>query len=102
PASVFSHDLSGPLRSSLQRRAHLLEVNGFVAERQLQLTWAYSENLHRRTTVEALAQQYIEALDAIIAHCQSPNVGGYTPSDFHKAGLNQKDLDKLLSRLTKS
>ena len=46
-----------------------------------------------------LAEDYVEALSGIIAHCQSPDAGGYTPSDFPGAKLVQKDLDKFLSKL---
>jgi hypothetical protein len=35
-------------------------------------------------------------------HCLSPQAGGYTPSDFPKAKLKQKDLDKLVARLGKA
>ena len=38
----------------------------------------------------------IEALTELIAHCQSPEAGGYTPSDFPLAGLLQHQLDRLL------
>jgi non-ribosomal peptide synthase protein (TIGR01720 family) len=48
--------------------------------------------------VEALAQQFLEALRDIIRHCQSAQPG-YTPSDFPQARLDQKSLDKLLTRL---
>jgi len=63
------------------------------------LEWTYSENLHRRATIERLVQDFAEALRAIIAHCQSPEAGGVTPSDFPLAGLDQKKLDKVLAKL---
>jgi len=41
----------------------------------------YSEAVHRRP-IEDLAQRFVEALRSIIAHRQSPEAGGFTPSDF--------------------
>ena len=62
----------------------------------LQVQWSYSEAVHRRETIENLAQNYLAALVTIIRHCQSPEAGGYTPSDFPLARVSQSDLDKAL------
>jgi hypothetical protein len=43
-----------------------------------------------------LAHEYIEALEAIIAYCLSPEAGGYTPSDFPDIEFSQEGLDELL------
>ena len=59
----------------------------------------YSENIHRRATMEALANNYLAALRALILHCQSPEAGGYTPSDFPLARISQRDLDEVLTHL---
>jgi len=89
----------GADRSLRGKRSHLLEINGSIAGGRLRLEWTYSENLHRRATIERLVQDFAEALRAIIAHCQSPEAGGVTPSDFPLAGLDQKKLDKVLAKL---
>ena len=69
---------------------------------QLQLDWTYSKHLHRRDTIERLAQGFIEALRTLIMHCQSPDAGGYTPSDFPKMKLSQQELDELMTALGES
>jgi len=56
--------------------------------------------VHRRSTIEALAEGFIEALRSLIAHCLSPQAGGYTPSDFPLAKINQRQLDKIVSKFT--
>jgi non-ribosomal peptide synthase protein (TIGR01720 family) len=89
---------SGPTVSGRARRTHLLEVTGLVIDHRLHIDWTYSENLHRRATIESLAQGFIRALRALIAHCQSPDVGGYTPSDFPGARLSQEALDGFLAK----
>ncbi|MCP4657952.1 MAG: non-ribosomal peptide synthetase, partial [bacterium] len=63
------------------------------------LTWTYSENLHRRATIEILATGFLEALRGLIRHCLSPDAGGLTPSDFPEVGLRQRDLDQLLAQI---
>jgi len=82
--------------SPRDRRSHLLEINGFVNEGQLQLNCTYSDRLHQPATIARLTQQFVAALRSLIAHCQSPEAGGYTPSDFPLAKLNQQQLDRLL------
>jgi non-ribosomal peptide synthase protein (TIGR01720 family) len=69
----------GPERSNLGHRSHLLDINAIVVEGQLQLEWTYSENFHKRTTIESLAQDYACALRSLIAHCLSLCARGYTP-----------------------
>jgi non-ribosomal peptide synthase protein (TIGR01720 family) len=63
-------------------RRHLLEISASVTAGRLQLAWTYSRALHRRSTIEGLAAAFDEALRALIGHCQSPEAGAYTPSDF--------------------
>lgn len=89
----------GVSRSLQGNRRYLLDINGFVLGGQLQLEWTYSEQIHQRTTIERLAQGFVEALRSLITHCQSPEAGGYTPSDFQKAKVNQKDLDRLFAQI---
>jgi hypothetical protein len=58
--------------------------------------------IHKQSTIANLAQQYIEKLRSLIIHCQSPNAGGYTPSDFADFGWsqwNQTDLDTILTAI---
>jgi non-ribosomal peptide synthase protein (TIGR01720 family) len=98
PSSLFSfaQESSGLAQSLQDKRSHLLEINGMVSQGQLQLTWSYSQNLHSPSTIETLAQEYLAALRVLIAHCQSPDAGGFTPSDFPLAKLDQDELDAAL------
>jgi non-ribosomal peptide synthase protein (TIGR01720 family) len=102
-SSLFglTQESSGLARSLRGKRCHLLEINGLVREGQLLLNWSYSEEVHRRSTIEALAQSFLEALQAIITHCQSPEAGGYTPSDFSEAQLSQQELDQFLAKINR-
>src|SRR5205807_10406988 len=86
---------SGPPHSARGQRPHLLDINGFVAGGELQFDWAFSTAVHRRATAEALAQGFIAALRDLIAHCQSPEAGGFTASDFPLARLEAPALSLL-------
>jgi non-ribosomal peptide synthase protein (TIGR01720 family) len=92
----------GRSRSSLGKRKYLLEMIAGVVGGRLQVGVIYSEKIHKRETIEALATHYVDSLRSIIEHCLSPEAGGYTPSDFPKANFNQKELDELIEELTEA
>jgi non-ribosomal peptide synthase protein (TIGR01720 family) len=72
-----------------------LVAEGLVTEGQLRFEWTYSANLHRRSTVEGIANHYLGALRSLITHCLSPGAGGFTPSDFPLANLDTQQFNKL-------
>jgi amino acid adenylation domain-containing protein/non-ribosomal peptide synthase protein (TIGR01720 family) len=94
-----TNDSIGPRHSLLGNRRHLLEIRGIIVDGRLQFDWIYSSNIHRRKTIEQLANLYLEALKTLIAHCQSPTAGRYTPSDFPEADLSQQELNDLLEEI---
>lgn len=89
----------GPARSRQCQRSHLLSINGYIAGGRLQLDWEYSANFHRRHTIEKFADAFLTALGEIIRHCQSPEAGGYTPSDFPLANLDGEQFQRLSALL---
>jgi non-ribosomal peptide synthase protein (TIGR01720 family) len=101
PVSV-ARESFGSLSDLNERRLAVIDITGGVSEGQLQFSWIYSVNIHRRSTIENLAADFIASLRELIEHCQSPEAGGYTPSDFSKARLSQKKLDKFVRSLSQS
>jgi amino acid adenylation domain-containing protein/non-ribosomal peptide synthase protein (TIGR01720 family) len=95
----FASETLGWSLSPKAKRNYVLDIAGLVVESKLQMIWIYSENIHQRETIEHLANQYNSALKALIAHCQSPDAGGYTPTDFPLADLGQLELDELLDQI---
>jgi len=95
----LTRESAGPEHSPYGRRRYLLEIEGSISGEQLYVNWTYSENLHQRSVIESLARGFIQALQNLIAHCQTAEAGGYTPSDFPEAGLEQEELDDLLTQL---
>jgi len=92
----------GPEQSPRQPRSHTLEIEASVLGGQLELRWHYSPEWQRAATIERLADDYLAALQGLIAHCLSPDAGGYTPSDFVGSGLSQRELDELMIELDES
>jgi amino acid adenylation domain-containing protein/non-ribosomal peptide synthase protein (TIGR01720 family) len=92
----FAPEAVGPDQSPRAPRSHLLHFNGVVQQGQLQLHLGFSRNFHRRETVEALARQCCDALAELVEHCSSPAAGGYTPSDFPLAQIDQATLNRVL------
>jgi non-ribosomal peptide synthase protein (TIGR01720 family) len=101
PGSLFAPagEPSGRQQSPRQRRSYLLEVNGMVAAGRLRLVWSYSESLHDRETIQALAEGFLVNLRSLIAHSRSERAPVFTPSDFPEARISQRDLDTLLARV---
>jgi non-ribosomal peptide synthase protein (TIGR01720 family) len=95
----LASESSGLERSLVGNRRHLFDINGFVTGNCLKFHWTYSTAIHKEETVLSLAQNFVQALQEIISHCQSADAGGYTPSDFSKAKVSQKDLDFLLAKI---
>ncbi|MEH2220692.1 MAG: amino acid adenylation domain-containing protein [Nostoc sp.] len=95
----FAQENTGQGLSPLAKRSYLLDVVGSVVAGKLQMTWFYNRNVHRRATIEGLANEYNSVLRSLIAHCQSSEGGGYTPTDFPLVDLSQEDLDDLLSKI---
>jgi non-ribosomal peptide synthase protein (TIGR01720 family) len=83
-------------------RSHLLEIEAGVSDGQLHCGFHYSENIHRRGTIERLAEDYLAALRSVIAHCRAGGAKWASPSDFPEARLSQSELNKFLSMISGS
>src|SRR5437868_4022061 len=95
----FAPEGAGAWRSARATRAHLLEVNALVRDGRLAVQFGYATTRHDAATIERLARAYAAALRGIVAHCLAPDAGGYTPSDFPLAALDQPTLDRLFPPL---
>ncbi|MEG4517834.1 MULTISPECIES: amino acid adenylation domain-containing protein [unclassified Microcoleus] len=101
---ALSGESVGQTFSPEGNRSYLIEINGFVAGGQLRMDWTYSEEIHRTSTVENLAQKFAEALRSIALASQEPEAVGCTPSDFAEfkwSQWTQNDLEDILSAIGK-
>lgn len=94
-----AREAAGHERSPRARRVHLLQIDGKVEDGRLQLTWGYSEAVHRRDTIERVARECVEVLESLIDHCLSVEERGYTPSDFPLAGLDERQLNSVINKV---
>ena len=94
-------DSIAPERSLQGHLSYLLEINSLVLQGKLHVNWTYSQDIYHRNTIVNIAENFIESLKVLINRCQSQEtIGGFTPSDFPEAEINQQDLDKLISKIS--
>jgi len=89
----------GPVHSPINKREHLIDIISSVTNGQLRIEWIYSENYHKRETIQELADSYVRFLLEITTHCLSRESVVYTPSDFEDVDMDQEDLDAILDEL---
>ncbi len=92
---------SGPEQAPDEQRRHVLEVSAVVERGQLELVLRYSPELHAQASIERLLAGYLAALRALLAHTAAPDAGGFSPSDFPLANLDDEKLSKLSALLDK-
>ena len=90
---------TGPLQSERGRQRYALEVNAAVVRGMLMVRFTYNEQLHAAATIQRLSDDYMNALRDLVRHCQSPEAGAFTPSDFPLINLDQAELDLALSEI---
>ncbi len=83
-------------QSSQQRRSHLLEVNAFILNGQLQIEWGYSRNLSWEESMVLLADRCLDELERLLL---GPEVICYTPADFPHARLTEDELALVLKKV---
>ena len=74
---------------------YALEINGYVAARQLHFIWKHTSKL-TSSTIKKFILQFEKRLIQIVKHCAGQQEINYTPSDFAAASLDQEELDEIL------
>ena len=95
----IARDNSGPFHAPAGRRRYVLEVNGGVLGGRLQTTWVYSRNLHRRVTVEHLADDFQESLRQLIRDGRARRAELPLPVDVSRIPLSLQQMDLLAEML---
>jgi non-ribosomal peptide synthase protein (TIGR01720 family) len=90
----------GPDHSLRGVRRYVLDIIGVVVTGRLHVEWIYSANLYQRTTIEDLAQDFLETLRSLIAYCQSSEVQ-HTPSELAAFGWSPHDLEAITAEIGK-
>ncbi len=66
----FANETTGNNVSLKGKRPYLIDINGAITKGKLSLNWSYSGDCYLTTTIESLADTYLEYLTALIYHCQ--------------------------------
>ncbi|WP_026607771.1 non-ribosomal peptide synthetase [Methylocapsa acidiphila] len=77
-------------------RPYELAVNADVVSGRLRVAWDYGAKRWRHETIEALAKDFQDSLRSLVSACVASGAGGYAPSDFPLARLDQNQLKLLL------
>ncbi|WP_046759183.1 non-ribosomal peptide synthetase, partial [Kordia jejudonensis] len=78
----FAKENAGETMSPKNKYAHKFSINSMIVEGSLQLDWDYDAKRYQEETIKQLADNYIQALQAIIAHCKTTEVPVKTVSDY--------------------
>lgn len=88
----------GATHSSLGSRRHLLDINAIVIKDQLKISWTYSNAIHRQTTIENLAKNFIEALQALI-HDSQVSKNNSLPADLSDFEWDETDIENIIAAI---
>ena len=80
-------------------RSHAIDVVARIESNRLVVDWYYAEGGSGAASVRHLAGEFMKSLHRLIDHCLSEGAGGFTPSDFPEADLDQDELDAFLEGL---
>ena len=87
----------GSSRSLKQTRRHLLEVNGSVVGKELHVSWTYSRQLHRESTIRHLAHGFLDALQTLIGDANDTDAS--RSSGIPDLDLSSDKVDRILAEL---
>ncbi|RYZ41974.1 MAG: amino acid adenylation domain-containing protein [Myxococcaceae bacterium] len=95
---ALTEEPSGPWHGVGGRRPHRLEVNAVVSEGHLKVAWAYSTNVHHRSTIEAVAGDFMVSLRELMEGRSTPDAARRSTGDFPLVRLSPPSLERLLSQ----
>jgi non-ribosomal peptide synthase protein (TIGR01720 family) len=90
---------AGPVDSPRGAGPYQLEIEARAVAGRLQVEWVYSQRRYRHATIARLANDFMAALQELVAHCRSREQVSLSTSDFPEAGLSQDELDKFLTSI---
>lgn len=89
----------GPEHDLRNALAYELEIDVAVHGNKLEASLRYSRARLSDTTVARVAALFLDALCTLIAHCQEPAAGAYSPADFPDIALSAGELDAILEQV---
>lgn len=99
PAAVApATEPAGPETSPRARRPYPVEVDTWLVDGALAVSCRYHRDRHQAATAQSLVDGFLAGLREFTQAARQPTQPMYTPSDFPLAGVDQAQLDNLLSR----
>jgi non-ribosomal peptide synthase protein (TIGR01720 family) len=97
PTPLFTdmRDANFGARHPDNRRRYVIDIDCLVRQGALTCTFTYPGALIPAASIEELVTGFRTSLEALIAHCLSPDAGGRSASDFALAGLDADEFAKL-------
>jgi len=81
-------------------RVHLLDVNSWIENGQLQIEWIFSQRYHRRETIAGLAEQFVHSLSVLIESCHIQQGADYSSGDFSLMDLDSSAIAAVLDQVS--
>lgn len=78
---------------------HDLDLRAIISDGGLRLSLLHDPACYGAEAAGAFLAEVVPALEKIVAHCLARSEGGFTPSDFPEADLDQDELDDFLNAL---
>jgi amino acid adenylation domain-containing protein/non-ribosomal peptide synthase protein (TIGR01720 family) len=79
------------------QRRYAIELIVYIQSGKLYTEWIYNENIHHHASIQKIASQFLNELQALISHCIDRTSQTFTPSDFPDVDFDQDELDSILS-----
>ncbi|MBF0287236.1 MAG: amino acid adenylation domain-containing protein [SAR324 cluster bacterium] len=95
PAEESSGDAISPRAAFL----YDLEINGLVANRQLEFSIRYNAQHYKSETIDQIGASFKKHLVEIVLYCRQIKESHLTPSDIDYDGLNIEELEEVLDSL---
>ena len=77
-------------------REYALEINAVMFAGRVRAEWTFSRNLHRRDTIEALANEWLAEVRRLVSHCAQHDGGRTAPVDV-AADVADDELEDILA-----
>jgi amino acid adenylation domain-containing protein/non-ribosomal peptide synthase protein (TIGR01720 family) len=95
----LANENKGADRSPKGFRSSLIDITGGIGGGKLGVSFSFSKNIFRKASIDSFANGFISELRGLIEHCNAPEAGGFTASDFQLVNLDNKKLDKVMAQL---
>ena len=100
--SSFSNNLfqlaeenSGRDISEMNELDSLIEINSYIVDNKLMVSFTYGRKTFKSATVIQLVKDYMEKLRELIKHCCLSDQTEFTPSDFDTVDLSSEELEEI-------